>query len=163
MWFFMNTCYGMTLLTFICLLIGFFQGFFKFYIIQANHVTFMILISILYAFTETLVIFFFVGTGISVKEYTQAHHLTQEFHKRSLAIKRKVYPPLLLNMLFMIILFVLVGAVDTHRFPLWIYLLIFLGCIVHYVRIKIVQNDCFRDNTDIILEMSGIKKHVLSR
>ena len=157
MWFFMNTCYLMSVVTFLALLIGFFQSFLKFNVVVANHVTFMILISILYALTETLVIFFYVGTGVSIKEYTLEHKLDSAFHKRSIAVKRKVYPPLLLNMLFMIILFVLVGAVDTHRFPFIAYELFFVFCLLDYIRIKIIQNDCFRDNTQIILEMSGLK------
>jgi len=157
MWFFMNVCYVMTLVTFIFLLIAFFQSFLHFSLWQANHVTFMILTSIVYFFTETLVIFFFVGTGVSVKEYTQVHKLRSDFHKRSIAIKRKVYPPLLLNMFLMIILFVLVGAVDTHRLSPLLYYLGFIGCIAHYVKVKIIQNSCFKDNTKIILEMSGLK------
>jgi len=72
-------------------------------------------------------------------------------------IKHRVYPPLMLNLLFMIILFVLVGAVDTNRMPNWIYQLIFIGCLLHYIKIKIIQNGCFKDNTQIILEMSGVK------
>ncbi len=157
MWFFMNTCYLMSIVTFLALVIAFFQSFLNFHVINANHVTFMILTSILYAFTETLVIFFYVGTGVSIKEYTAEHKLDHSFHKRSIAIKRKVYPPLLLNMLFMVVLFVLVGAVDTHRIPLLVYDLFFLFCLIDYARIKIVQNDCFRYNTQIILEMSGLK------
>ena len=157
MWFFMYSCYILSLLTWTLLVLGFFQGLFKFHVLAANHVTFMILISIFYAFTETLVIFFFVGTGVSIKEYTHAHKLSSEFQKRSLAIKRKIYPPLLLNMLFMIILFIMVGAVDTNRVSLWIYLGLFVFCILDYARIKIVQNTCFKDNTQLILEMSGLK------
>ena len=156
MWFFMNTCYVLSLLTFGVLVIAFLQSFLHFHVMQANHVTFMILTSILYFFTETLVIFFFVGTGVSIKEYTINHKLNPEHHKHSVAIKRRVYPPLLLNMLFMIILFVLVGAVDTHRFPKWLYSFVFFSCIIHYVRIKIVQHQCFRDNTRIVLSMSDV-------
>ncbi len=160
MWFFMHACYLMSLGTFVALLIAFFQSFLKFHVLAADHVTFMILTSIIYFFTETLIIFFFVGTGVSIKEYTRDHKLDTNYHKRSIAIKRKVYPPQMLNILFMIILFVLVGAVDTYRFPGWAYYLIFLGCIIHFVKIKIIQNKCFRDNTQIVLDMSGIKKRV---
>jgi hypothetical protein len=53
-----------------------------------------------------------------------------------------------------------VGAVDTYRFPGWLYYLIFFGCIIHYIKIKIIQNECFRQNTQIILDMSGINKKV---
>jgi len=157
MWFFMNTCYFLSLLTFLILLIGLLQSFTHFSVLAANHVTFMILVSIVYCLTETLVIFFFVGTGVSVKEYTRDHNLDVQYHKRSIAIKHRVYPPLMLNLLFMIILFVLVGAVDTDRMPAWIYQLIFIACLAHYIKVKIIQHGCFKDNTKIILEMSGIK------
>lgn len=157
MWFFMNICYLMTLVTFGALLAGFFQSFLHCHILKANHVSFMILISILYFFTETLVIFFFVGTGVSIKEYAAGHKLDTSFHRRSISIKRKIYPPLLLNMLWMSILFILVGAVDTFRCPQWLYTAFFVFCILDYVRIKIIQNQCFRDNTAVILEMSGLK------
>jgi len=157
----MNTCYVMTAITFACLLTAFFQSFMKFSIFNADHVTFIILTSIVYCFTETLVIFFFVGTGVSIKEYTLDHKLDPSYHKRSIGIKRKVYPPLLVNMLFMMILFILVGAVDTHRFPLWLYSVLFAGCIYHYIRIKMVQNQSFKENTQLVLDMSGIEKKVM--
>ena len=157
MWFFMNSCYLLSLLTFLFLLVGLLQSFTHFSVLAANHVTFMILVSIIYCLTETLVIFFFVGTGVSVKEYTRDHNLDVQYHKRSIAIKRRVYPPLMLNLLFMIILFVLAGAVDTDRMPTWIYQLIFIACLAHYIKVKIIQHGCFKDNTQIILDMSGIK------
>ena len=158
MWFFMYICYAMSILTFFALLTAFLQSFLGFSVLQAAPVTFMILTSILYCFTETLVIFFFVGTGVSIKEYVLLHKLDFHYHKRSVEIKRKLYPPLLWNILFMIILFVLVGAVDTARFPEWSYRMIFLGCIIHFLKIKMIENECFRENTNLILEMAGIKR-----
>ena len=151
----------MSFLTFLFLCTAFIQSFLHFHVLQANHVAFMILTSILYCFTETLIIFFYVGTGVSIKEYTQEHHLPSTFHKNSIPIKRKIYPPLLSNLLFMIILFVTVGAVDTQRLPAWVYQVGFLICIADYVRVKWIQNECFRANTKNILEMSGIADHSL--
>lgn len=160
MWFFMITCYVMSAVTLLFLSTAFLQSFLKFHIGQADHVTFMILTSIVYSFTETLVIFFFVGTGVSVKEYTLEHRLDNGYHKRSIGIKREVYPPLMMNILYMIVLFVLVGAVDTMRIPAWIYYLLFVFCIADYCRVKVIQNRCFRKNTQIILDMSGIERKV---
>lgn len=157
MWLFMNTCYGLSLLTFVLLLIGLAQSFAHFPVFKAGHLTFMLLTSIVYLLTETLIIFFFVGTGVSIKEYTQEHKLDSGYHQRSLAIKYRVYPPLLLNILFMMIVFVLVGAVDTHRVPAIVYQTIFAGALIHFIRTKTVQHRCFRDNTRIILDMAGVK------
>jgi len=154
----MRTCYLMTAITFFLLILAAFQSIFNFPILKANHVTFMILTSIVYLFTETLIIFFFVGTGVSIKEYTQSHNLKPIFHQKSISIKRKVYPPLLMNMLYMMILFVIVGAVDTGRMAVWIYNVFFAFCIYHFLRVIVIQHKCFVENTDNILEMSGVKR-----
>ena len=157
MWFFMINCYLFSLLTFLMLCIAFAQSFLHFPVFAANHVTFMILTSIVYLFTETLIIFFFVGTGVSVRDYTAMHNLPPVYHQTSITIKRKVYPPQLLNMLFFVILFVAVGAVDTGRVPPLIYWMYFLFCLAHFLYAKKIQHQCFRENTNNILAMSGIK------
>ena len=157
MWFFMITCYVMSLLSFLMLCAALLQSYLHFQVFQANEVTFIILTSIVYLFTETLIMFFFVGTGVSVKEYTQEHHLKPDFHKKSLSIKFKVYPPQLLNILLMIILFIMIGAVDTRHVQIWVYQTYFWICLAHYVNVKKIQNECFRSNTENILAMSGLK------
>src|SRR5436190_19150895 len=139
MWFFMNTCYLMSLITFIMLILAFLQNLFHFAVFQANEITFVILTSIVYLFTETLIIFFFVGTGVSVKEYTLSNKLKPDYHRQSIAIKRRVYPSQLLNMLFMIVLFVLVGAVDTGHVSVWIYRLFFVFCLWHFLVAKKIK------------------------
>ncbi|MBI5150314.1 MAG: hypothetical protein HZA28_06055 [Candidatus Omnitrophica bacterium] len=156
----MNICYGLSLLTFLLLLVGLGQSFWHFFIFQAGHLTFMLLTSILYLLTETLVIFFFVGTGVSIKEYCLEHKLDAGFHKRSLAVKYRVYPPLLLNILLMIILFVSVGAMNTHQLPVPVYQILFLICLAHFIQVKIIEHRSFKENTQIILDMSGIKRTV---
>lgn len=153
----MNTCYVLSFLSLVMLLLAFLQSFLHFFIFQANEVTFIILTSIVYLFTETLIIFFFVGTGVSVKEYSLEHKLAPDYHRQSIAIKRRVYPPQLLNMLFMMTLFILVGAVDTGRLPAWVFKAYFLFCLWHFLYAKKIQHDCFRDNTANILKMSGIE------
>ncbi len=154
----MNSCYVLSLISFGCLLTAFFQSFFQFLIGNANHITFILMTSICYLFTETLIIFFFVGTGVSIKEYAQEHQLKSHYHQDSIAIKRKVYPPQLINILLMIILFILVGAVDTLRFPRGLYQLYFVFCLGHYLFMKRIQNDCFKKNTQVVLDMSGIAR-----
>ncbi|MCR4337805.1 MAG: hypothetical protein NUV91_08385 [Candidatus Omnitrophica bacterium] len=157
MWFFMNLCYILSLLSFATILIAFSQSFLGFPVFKAGEITFIIFTSILYFLTETLVIFFFVGTGVSVKEYTLEKKKDPAYHHKSIAIKRKVYPPLLLNILLMIVLFSLAGAVDTEKFPRWGYQTLFAFCICHYIYAKIIQHQSFRKNTENILAMVGMK------
>ncbi len=158
MWFFMITCYIFTLLSFVMLLIVFAQSLIPFKVIAASPLSFLILTSIIYLFTETLIMFFFVGTGVSVKEYMLEQKIHGDFHKRSIAIKRRIYPPQLLNMLILMIAFILFGAADTYKISPWIYRGVLLLGILQYIDAKIIQNACFRDNTQVILDMSGIKR-----
>lgn len=158
MWFFMISCYILSAVTALMLAAAFFQNIWGFSVFAAGELTFIILTSIVYLFTETLVIFFFVGTGVSIKEYTQMHKLKNDYHRRSIVIKRKVYPPQLLNILLMMVLFISLGAVDTDRLPVWIYRVYFLACFFHFLYAKKIQHESFRENTENILAMAGIER-----
>lgn len=158
MWFFMYSCYLFSLASLLMLGVVFLQSLHPFAVFKASPMSFLILTSIIYLFTETLVIFFFVGTGVSVKEYMLEHKIYGDFHKRMITIKRTMYPPQMLNLLIIMVAFILYGAADTGKIPHFIYQgLLFIG-IVHFCYAKIIQHQSFRDNTFIILEMSGIKR-----
>ena len=158
MWFFMNTCYFLSLLTFVLFITTGIQGYFRFSVFHSNHATFALLFTIIYLFTQSLIIFFFVGTGVSVRDYTKANHLPAQFHQQSIGIKRRVYPPLLLNMLLVMILFISGGALDTGRVPTWFHSLLFYTAFFHFILVLLREHRAFQENTDIILQMSGVKR-----
>ncbi|MBI3602583.1 MAG: hypothetical protein HY209_06815 [Candidatus Omnitrophica bacterium] len=158
MWFFMYSCYFLSLISLLMLGIVFCQSFRAFDVLRASPMSFLILTSIIYLFTETLVIFFFVGTGVSVKEYMLEQKISGDFHKRMIALKRKVYPPQLLNMLILMSAFILYGAADTGKISVWIYRgLLGIG-LVHFLYAKKIQHKAFKENTFVILEIAGIKE-----
>ena len=157
MWFFMISCYVLTGLSYIMLLGLGIQGLVVFKMLGVNHPAFALLTAIIYLFTETLVIFFFVGTGVSIKEYTQEHNTSPEYHKQSIAVKRSIYPPLLLDILLFMIVFILGGAVDTNKLPGYVHGLVYVLFIIHFTRTIVIQHRCFKDNTGIILAMSDVQ------
>ena len=158
MWFFMISSYLLSVLTLGMLLILMMQGYMTIPFLKIPHLTFLILTSIVYFFTETLIIFFFVGTGVSVRDYSKENNLSEEYRKRSLSIKYKIYPPTMLNLLFMILLFILPGFVHAGKIPWVVYQYYFVFCLWHYIYTKIVQHHSFRENTENILAMSGITR-----
>ncbi len=157
MWFFMNSCYALTAISFLMLLLTALQGYFHFNILNANHPTFALLTVIVYLFTQTLIIFFFVGTGVSIRDYTNEKKLDTIYRQRSLTIKRKLYPPTLLNMLLVMVLFITGGAVDTGRIVPGIHGLLFLVCLLHFLKMILIQHGSFKEETAVILEMSGVR------
>ena len=154
----MITCYIFSFISFVMLSIVLTQSFIPFKVVHASPLSFLILTSIIYLFTETLIMFFFVGTGVSIKEYMLEKKIHGDFHKLSISIKRRIYPPQLLNIFILIIAFILFGAADTHKISPWLYRGVLLIGILQYLDAKIIQNICFRDNTQVILDMSGIKR-----
>ena len=155
MYFFMISIYFLSFLTFISLVIAGGQGLFGFTLIGTNHAAFGFVAAILYLFTEVLVMFFFVGTGVSIKEYVQENTADIQFHRRSIDIKRRLYPPTLLNVLLIMTTFIIGGGVDTGVIPAWIHGLFFYIALVHFFKMITVQHRCFRENTEIVLEMTG--------
>ena len=85
-------------------------------------------------------------------------NLDPKFHRRSIELKRKLYPPLLLNMALVMGLFVSGGAADTRHIPGWMHGLFFCICFLHFLKTVRVEHSCFKENTAIILDMSGIKR-----
>lgn len=159
----MYSCYLLSLASFVMLGIVLFQSFLGFSVLNASVMSFLILTSIIYLFTETLVMFFFVGTGVSVKEYMLEHRIHGNFHQRMIALKRYVYPPQLLNILILMTAFILYGAADTGKISIWIYRGLLIAGIAHFIYAKMLQHKAFKDNTFIILEMAGLKTPAASR
>lgn len=155
MWLFMYTCYLLSLTSFLMLMVALAQNLFQFHILNATPFIFMLLTGIVYLFTETLIIFFFVGTGVSIKEYSQEKRLKPDFYKNALTIKRVMFPHLTMNLLFMMTLFILYGAVDTGKMSTGLYRVCFVLCLGHYLYDKLLQHRAFRDNTNNILAMVG--------
>jgi len=157
----MYLCYLLTFLSFGMFLVAAIQRYAGFMIFNANYPTFLLLGIIIYLFTQTLIMFFFVGTGVSIKEYTHEHQLDHKFHKESISIKRIIYPPQLLNILFFMLAGISMGAVSTGKIPAWVHNGLLYWSMIHFVRVAVIQHQCFRQNTKVILEMSGIPKQGL--
>ncbi|MFQ6608267.1 MAG: hypothetical protein ACE5EE_06990 [Fidelibacterota bacterium] len=147
--------YLLTGFSFVTLLLTGIQGFLGFFILGINHATFGFFTAIIYLLTEVLVMFFFVGMGVSIKEYLLEQAGDPAFHKKSIAIKRKLYPPTLTNVLLIMTVFIIGGGVDTGSIPAWIHGILFLLALYHFATTIRTQHHCFKENTDLILEMTG--------
>ena len=155
MWAFVILCYLMTFTAFFLLALNGIQGYIPFKIFQANHAALAILTIIVYLFTKTLIIFYFVGIGVSVKEFMLERKITGDYHKRMISVKRRVYPPLLLNMLLIMILFISGGAVDTKHMPGWAHGLLFYAGMFHFLKTTLIEHQAFKDSTAIVVEMAS--------
>ena len=157
MWLFMYACYLLTLVSVFLLAVTGCQGYLHFQIMGLNHPSFALFTTIIYLFTETLVIFFFVGTHSSIKEYVQEQERDPEFYAHAKSIKRTLFPPMMLNIALVMAVFIIGGGVDTLVIPGWLHGALFIVAFLHFVKTILIQHRCFKVNTRIILDMYGLQ------
>ncbi len=148
--------YILMILSFICLLLNGLQGFFDFNIYKANHISFAFFSTILYMFTQTLIMFYFIGAGKKIKETILENDLDRAPYQEVIDLKRKLFSPLTLNMLFVGTAFILGGGVHTgavHK--LW-HSGLFIVSIMHYLKVIIIQHNSFIANNNTLLKVGDL-------
>ena len=130
----MISCYLLTGFSLLLYILTGTQGYFQFSVFGLYHPSLALLTASIYLFTETLIIFFFVGAGADIKQYMAEGLAEETDYNQSILIKKKLYPPTMLNILLVITVFILGGAVDTH---------------VHFLKMIKTQNTCFKETVNI--------------
>ena len=126
------------------------QGFIDFKIYNANHIAFAFVSTILYMFTQTLIMFYFIGAGKKIKETIINYDLEKNIYQDVIKIKRILFPPLTLNMLFVGTAFVLGGGVHTGAISKYWHTALFFISIFHYIKVIIIQHKSFIENSNIL-------------
>ena len=124
MWLFMYVCYLMGVLTYLMFLLSGLQGIFKFPLLGAPHPTFAFLTSIIYLFTQTLTIFFFVGTSSNIREYLESQPeapARTDLAVRARFIRGAVSGQIYLNILLFLVQAILGGAVAARAVPRFLH------------------------------------------
>ena len=164
MWFFMTFSYVLIVLSGIGLTLIGVNHYFDIW--ARNHITLDLIISIIFIAGQTLVMFFFVGTGVNVREYLEAHpELGDSLYKQMFAIKRKLYPPtMMLTMLF--IAMVIVDGVffiklnTSGSISEWWFHILYLLTVYYFYKATAIQHTSFKKSTEIVLTMTGTSREV---
>ena len=155
MWSLMIISYIFMAITFILLTISGLQGYFQFYIIQANHSQFALLSVIFYLLTETLIMFYFIGSGTAIKKAIQIVGKNTNLYENVKKTKMKLFPHLTFNIVFIGTVFIMGGAVQTGRLPGWIHGILFDLAFIHFIYTAFLQHCGFKENVEIIEKLSN--------
>ena len=140
--------------TFLLLSLTGLQGYFQFYIFKAGHSQFALFTAIFYMFTETLVMFYFIGAGTAIKKTIASLWLETEGYEKVKKTKMVLFPHLTLNMVLIGTVFILGGAVQTGSISGWIHGLLFDIAFLHFLYTTMVQHRGFKENVEIISELA---------
>ena len=150
----MILCYLCMAVTLLLLALSGLQGYFQFQIIQANHPQFALLSAVFYMFTETLVMFYFIGSGSAIKRSIDPGRNHTGLYEKVKKTKMLLFPHLTMNMVFIGIVFILGGAVQTGSIAGWIHGLLFDLAFFHFLYTTLLQHRGFKENVEIIGEIS---------
>jgi len=118
----------------------------------SQHISFDLFVSLIFIATQTLIIFFFVGTGVNIKEYTLSKD--NKFYKGILAIKRKLYPPTLTVTILFMITVIIDGAFFLGKVNEWWFHISYVLTLYYFVKSTIEQHKAFIGSTNIVLAMT---------
>ena len=150
MWFFMITSYVLIFLSGIGLVLIGINHYGNVW--PTQHISFDLFVSLIFIATQTLIIFFFVGTGVNIKEYTLSKD--NKFYKGILAIKRRLYPPTLAVTILFMITVIVDGAFFLGKVNEWWFHISYLLTLYYFVKSSIEQHKAFIGSTNIILAMT---------
>ena len=138
MWFFMILSYVLVFISGIGLLLIGINHYFDFW--AQNHITLDLLVSIIFIASQTLVMFFFVGTGVNVREYLESHkELGDELYHKMFSIKRKLYPPTMMVTILFMIMVIIDGAFFIGKVSEWWFHILYLLTIYSNINIDLLS------------------------
>ena len=161
MWLFMYACYLMAALTYVLFVLAGLQGIFGFPVLGAPHPTFSFLTAIIYFFTQTLTIFFFVGTSSNIREYLDAAERADpkgpaaELVARARHIRGAVSGHIYLNILLFLAQAILGGAVAARAVPRFLHATMVVAAFLHFQYVLWREHLAFRDITAVVVAMTG--------
>ena len=145
--------YILMALSFFTIFINGFQWIFRFNIYNANYISFSFISTILYMFTQSAIMFYFIGAGKKIKEIILENNLDKKIYQKVIDIKNKLFPPLTLNILIVGTAFVLGGGVQTKALSkYWHYFMFYLG-LIHYLKVILIQHKSLIENANILSEV----------
>ena len=162
MYVFMITCYILMVINCFNLLLCGAMGFLGFNTFSANHAQFSLFSILIFILTETLVMYFFIATGKSIKTILseQNHSKSGKIWEKIKSIKKIIFPQIMLTIL-------LVGGTYIFYFgyiksstindgaPLsWVQVPLYCIAIAHHVWSLKIKNDSFKMQIDLVNEMS---------
>ena len=157
MWFFMTFSYIMIILSGIGLTLIGLNHYFDIW--AQNHITLDLIVSIIFIAAQTLIMFFFVGTGVNVREYLELHsELGDSLYKQMFAIKRNLYPPTMMVTILFMAMVIMDGVYFIGKASEWWFHILYLLTLYYFFKATIVQHNSFKESTEIVLSMTGTSR-----
>ena len=162
MYIFMIVCYLLMVLNLINILICGLMGYFNFSFLGANHAQFGLFSILIFVLTETLVMYFFIATGKSIKTILsqEKDNTAHELWEKIIYIKKIIFPHIMLTItliggLYIFYFGYIKSNIMNESTPYyWIQAPLFLIALIHHIWSLKVKNDSFRLQIEVVNKLS---------
>jgi len=136
-----------TLLTIAGLIVTVIMGFRATPAHVATHIIVALVTVVIGLFSQSMTMFFFIGTGKELKEKSDgADYVVQ----RTRVFKSKVFPAAMWAMAAIMVTFIMGGGVGTRKTPLWLHDALAALSIVMYARAYWIQIRAMNENASLM-------------
>ena len=161
MYFFMVACYLLMVINFSALTICGLMGIYDISFFGANHAQFGLLAILIFVFTETIVMYFFIATGKSIKNILidSGSTKSEDLWTRIKDIKNIIFPQIMLTIIFVGTLYIYYfgyvasNANNSDFGYAWISFPLFIVSYLHHVWTIKIKNDSFKMQIDIVKDL----------
>jgi hypothetical protein len=113
----------------------------------AQHIFFSLGTVVLGLFSQSMTMFFFIGTGKEIKEAAAGDTLVIQKTK---AFKSRVFPAAMYAMLAIMVTFIMGGGVPSGKTPWWLHLALSLTTVVLYARAYWIELQAMQENAGLM-------------
>src|SRR5437763_1627144 len=113
----------------------------------AQHIFFALATVVLGLFSQSMTMFFFIGTGKEIKEAADQDAAVVQ---RTKAFKTTVFPAAMYAMAAIMVTFIMGGGVATGKTPQWLHLTLAATTIVMYARAYWLQLQAMMENASLM-------------
>ena len=145
--------YFLMIMSVVLLIINGMQGYVHFKIYNATHIQFAFISTIFYMFTESWIMFYFIGSGKTIKETIINYKLDKKLYQEIITSKKKVFPHITLNILLIGTVFVIGGGVHTKAISKSVHGGLFILSMLHFFYTIKLQHIAFKDTANMLARL----------
>jgi hypothetical protein len=113
----------------------------------ANHIIVALVTVIVGLFSQSMTMFFFIGTGKELKDKSEQDALVVQ---RTKAFKARVFPAAMWAMAAIMVTFIMGGGVGSGKTPLWLHNALAALSIVLFARAYVIQIRAMTENATLM-------------
>ena len=120
------------------------------------HISFALYGIVVILFTQTMTLFYFVGTGSRIKKVVQEYRLPRSYFDRSRRFKSRLFPWLTFTPLATMIAFIIGGGAHTRVLPGWIHAALALIALGMNIATCVLALQSIAENVVLIDELDEV-------